>query len=84
MRTKEVKTPCCHHTVDAITDLLGDSSPSIGDICVCIYCGTPLILDNVAEHKMHVAKNDEIPGNCQQQIAKIQHALRVTKKNRPL
>jgi hypothetical protein len=81
--TKRINTclaPCCHSEHDAITDVWEHGNvPVIGDIIVCLYCGTPLTIVNLDPPEFKILNIENLNPQLQREIGKLQSAIRRTK-----
>lgn len=47
MKSTDIRRQCCpacHHVVSQCTDLTGEEIAKLGALCVCLYCGSFLLL----------------------------------------
>lgn len=77
MRTPEHHCPSCNASIDAISDSSNeDKTPKPGDISVCLYCGSFLILlENFKPRLMFLNEIEILDDETRIQLIRIRRAI---------
>lgn len=73
VRIKEHHCPNCKSQIDAISDLIGKDTPSVGDFSCCCYCG--IVFKVGIGWSLTPVDESEIPKDVLAQIKEIQILL---------
>ena len=67
----QARCPACQKTLDGATDVEGDSTPSDGDLTICVYCNMLCVFNaDLTLRTMRLTEFDQLDAGLQAKLAK--------------